>query len=78
MAHTEGAVTLHVIIGTDGSVKEVTPTGGHPLLVPAAVVAVRQWRYRPFLLDGDPIEVDTTVSVDFRLDSSEPNGPSRE
>jgi len=70
-ARIEGPVTLHVLIGTDGSVKEVTPTNGDPLLVPAAIAAVRQWKYRPFVLDGEPAEMDTTITLDFHLDAAE-------
>jgi protein TonB len=40
---------------------------GHPLLVPAAIEAVREWRYRPYLLNGEPVEVETTITVVFQL-----------
>jgi periplasmic protein TonB len=40
---------------------------GHPMLVPAAIEAVKQWRYRPFLLNGEPVEVETTITVTFQL-----------
>jgi protein TonB len=66
-AHIEGTVLLHSIIGTDGSVKELQPISGPPQLVDAAMDAVRQWRYQPTLLNGKPVEVDTTFSVQFNL-----------
>ena len=58
---------LHAIIGKDGSVQQLEVLTGHPLLVQAALDAVRQWRYRPTLLNGEPVEVDTTIDVIFSL-----------
>jgi protein TonB len=63
----QGTVRLHAIIGKDGAVKELTLESGHPLLVQAALDAVRQWRYQPTLLNGEPVEVDTTIDVIFTL-----------
>lgn len=63
----EGTVRLHAIIGIDGSVRELEIESGHPLLVNAALHAVRQWRYRPTRLNGEPVEVDTTITVIFEL-----------
>jgi protein TonB len=60
-------VRLHAIIGKDGSVQQLEVLTGHPLLVQAALDAVRQWRYRPTLLNGEPVEVDTTIDVIFSL-----------
>jgi TonB family protein len=65
--HVTGTVVLHVIIGTDGSVEEVSYESGPTRLADAAADAVRQWRYRPILLNGIAVEVDTTVSVTFSL-----------
>jgi protein TonB len=62
-----GTVRLHAIIGKDGSVQQLEVLSGHPLLVQAALDAVRQWRYRPTLLNGEPVEVDTTIDVIFSL-----------
>jgi protein TonB len=62
-----GTVRLHAIIGKDGTVRELTLESGHPLLVQAALDAVRQWRYQPTLLNGEPVEVDTTIDVIFSL-----------
>jgi periplasmic protein TonB len=56
---------LNTIIGIDGSVQESRAIAGDPLLVPAAIAAVKQWKYKPYLLDGQPITMDTTVKVDF-------------
>src|SRR5271163_2173040 len=62
-----GTVRLHAIIGKDGSVQSLTLESGHPLLVQAALDAVKQWRYQPTLLNGVPVEVDTTIDVVFSL-----------
>jgi protein TonB len=62
-----GTVRLHAIIGKDGSVQQLEVIQGHPLLVQSALDAVRQWRYRPTLLNGEPVEVDTTIDVIFSL-----------
>ena len=63
----QGTVKLHAIIAKDGSVQQLEVVSGHPLLVQAALDAVRQWRYKPTLLNGEPVEVDTTVDVIFTL-----------
>lgn len=68
-ARIQGNVVLHAIIAKDGSIQELQVLSGHPLLVQAALDAVRQWRYQPTLLNGDPVEVDTTVTVVFTLSS---------
>ena len=62
-----GTVRLHAIISKDGTIKELEVTSGHPLLQQAALDAVRQWRYQPTLLNGEPVEVDTTIDVIFSL-----------
>ncbi len=66
-ARVQGSVRLECVIGEDGRVSEVVVVDGHPLLDPAAIEAVRQWRYRPTLLNGVPVSVVLTVVVDFRL-----------
>jgi protein TonB len=66
-AHIQGTVILHAIISKDGSVQELTYVSGPPLLMKTAMDAVRQWRYQPTLLNGEPVEVDTTISVVFNL-----------
>jgi TonB family protein len=66
-AHIQGNVILHAIIGTDGAIKNLELVSGDPLLAKAAVEAVKKWRYRPTLLNGKPIEVDTTVTITFQF-----------
>jgi periplasmic protein TonB len=62
-----GTVRLHAIIGKDGTIQQLEVMSGHPLLQQSALDAVRQWRYQPTLLNGDPVEVDTTIDVIFSL-----------
>ena len=62
-----GAVELVGIIGTDGRIRELQLVKGHPLLVRAALDAVRQWVYRPTYLNGDPVEVVSPITVNFTL-----------
>jgi protein TonB len=66
-AHVSGTVILHAIISKDGTVQELQYVSGPPLLMKAAMDAVRDWRYTPTQLNGDPVEVDTTISVVFAL-----------
>lgn len=66
-ARIQGTVRLQAIIAKDGSVIQLEVQSGHPLLVQAALDAVRQWRYQPTLLNGEPVEVVTTVDVVFTL-----------
>jgi len=65
--HIQGVVLLHVNLDKEGNVYNVELISGHPLLAPAAIDAVRQWKYRPYLLNGEPVEVDTQVQVNFTL-----------
>src|SRR6202047_3528714 len=62
-----GTVRLHAIISKSGSVESLEVLSGHPLLVRAAMDAVQQWKYKPTLLNGEPVEVDTTIDVIFSL-----------
>jgi protein TonB len=62
-----GTVRLHAIISKDGTIIQLEVINGHPLLQQAALDAVRQWRYQPTLLNGEPVEVDTTIDVIFSL-----------
>ena len=66
-AHVGGTVVLHAIIAKDGSIQQLSVISGPPMLVGAATDAVRQWRYKPYLLNGEPTEVDTTITVNFNL-----------
>ena len=66
-AGIQGAVVLNVVIRSDGNIGDVSLVSGHPLLVEAAVEAVKQWAYRPYYRDGQPMEVETLVVVEFTL-----------
>ncbi len=68
-ARIQGTVRLQAVIAKDGSIVELQVLAGHPLLVQAALDAVRQWRYQPTLLNGEPVEVVTTIDVVFTLSS---------
>ncbi|HXW55598.1 MAG TPA: TonB family protein [Candidatus Cybelea sp.] len=77
-AHIEGTVVLHTIIGKDGAVQTLQFVSGPPLLMRAAMDAVRQWIYKPTLLNGEPVEVDTTIDVVFTLGTtSEDSAPAK-
>jgi TonB family protein len=69
-ANIAGDVELHAIIGKDGTIIHLEAVSGHPLLVQAALDAVKQWRYMPTLVNGDPVEVDTTITIPFALDGT--------
>ena len=62
-----GMVQLQAVIGRDGRIQDLQVVGGHPLLIAAAVEAVRQWVYQPTTLNGTPVEVLTTINVTFTL-----------
>jgi len=66
-ARIQGEVVLSAIISKTGEIQNLVLVSGHPMLVPAAIQAVKQWRYRPFLLNGEPVEVETTITVTFQL-----------
>ena len=66
-AHIQGSVTLETLIGANGRVQQVTPVSGNPQLADAAVNAVRQWRYKPFTVDGHKVPIRTQVTVTFML-----------
>lgn len=67
--HLTGTVRLRAVIAADGSVRQVDVISGNPLLVQPAVAAVREWRYRPTRLNGEPVEVETLITVNFVLDA---------
>jgi len=62
-----GKVELHAVIGTDGSIQELHVVSGDPLFVDSALEAVRQWHYRPTSLNGQPVEIDTFITVIYTL-----------
>ena len=63
----QGAVVLKVNLDREGNVANIQLVTGHPLLAPAAIEAVKQWKYRPYLLNDAPTEVETQVTVNFTL-----------
>jgi protein TonB len=66
-ARISGVVHLAAVISKDGTIQDLKAVGGHPLLIPAALEAVRQWVYQPTLLNGEPVEVVTQIDVNFTL-----------
>lgn len=66
-ARVQGPVVLEAIISKDGTIGNLQLISGHPLLVQAAIAAVTQWRYRPYILNGAAIEVETRITVNFML-----------
>ena len=67
LARIQGTARLEALIATDGTIKDLKVVSGHPLLVKAALEAVESWRYRPTLLNGQPVEVETEIDVNFSL-----------
>lgn len=68
-ARVQGEVVLTAVISSSGEIENLQLVSGHPMLVPEAIAAVRQWRYKPYLLNGQPVEVETTITVIFSLSS---------
>jgi protein TonB len=66
-ARIQGTVILQAQISKDGSIENLQLVSGHPMLAPAAIEAVKQWKYKPYLLNGEPVVVDTQVQVNFTL-----------
>ena len=66
-ARVQGDVVLKAIVSKEGNIKQLELISGHPMLAPAAIEAVQQWHYRPFLLNGEPVEVETQVTVTFLM-----------
>jgi len=66
-ARIQGTVILQAEISKDGSIQNLQLISGHPMLAPAAIEAVKQWKYRPYLLNGEPVEVETQIQVNFTL-----------
>jgi TonB family protein len=63
----QGAVVMRITIGKDGLIKDVQLISGHPALSPAAMDAVKHWEYKPYLLNGEPVEIETQVTINFTL-----------
>lgn len=68
-ARVQGEVVLSAVISVNGDIENLQLVSGHPMLVPAALTAVKQWKYKPYLLNGQPTEVETTITVIFTLSS---------
>jgi len=66
-ARIQGVVILQAQISKEGNIENLQLISGHPMLAPAAIEAVKQWKYKPYLLNGEPVEVDTQVQVNFTL-----------
>ena len=65
--HREGRVELRAIIGTDGSIQSLQVVSGDPLFLQSAVDAVQQWRYKPTILNGQPVAIDTYITVIYTM-----------
>jgi TonB family protein len=65
--HVQGTVILRAVISKDGRIVDLKPVSGPKDLIPAAIGGVQQWRYRPYLLAGEPVEVETLITVNFQL-----------
>ncbi len=66
-ARIQGTVVLEALIGKDGSIQNLHVVSGHPMLTNAALEAVKEWKYKPYFLNGEPVEVSTTINVNFTL-----------
>jgi protein TonB len=66
-ARIQGVVVLQAVISKEGAIENLRVLAGHPMLAPAAIEAVRQWRYRPYVLNNEPVEVETQITVNFSL-----------
>jgi protein TonB len=66
-ARIQGVVVLEALIGKDGTIQNLHVVSGHPMLTNAALEAVKEWRYKPYYLNGEPVEVVTTINVNFTL-----------
>jgi len=66
-ARIQGSVILQAEISKDGTIQNLRLISGHPMLAPAAIEAVKQWRYKPYFLNGEPVEVETQITVNFSL-----------
>jgi TonB family protein len=73
-ARIQAPVVLKVLISKSGDVEKIELVSGHPMLAPAAIEAVKQWKYKPYLVNGDPVEVATTVTVNFTLSGKPAEG----
>jgi periplasmic protein TonB len=70
-ARIQGTVVLSALIGKDGSIQNLHVVSGHPMLTNSALEAVKEWKYKPYILNGEPVEVETTINVNFSLSGAE-------
>jgi periplasmic protein TonB len=70
-ARIQGTVVLSALIGKDGSIQNLHVVSGHPMLTNSALEAVKEWKYKPYILNGEPVEVETTINVNFSLSGGE-------
>lgn len=73
-ARIQGSVVLQAEISKEGTIQNLQLISGHPMLAPAAIEAVKQWRYKPYLLNGEPVAVETQVVVNFSLSGARHSG----
>jgi protein TonB len=66
-ARVQGPVVLKAVIAKDGTVQHLQLVSGNPMLVASAIDAVKEWRFRPYRLDGQPVEIETTITINFHL-----------
>jgi periplasmic protein TonB len=66
-ARIQGSVLLQAEISKAGDIENLRLISGHPMLAPAAIEAVKQWKYKPYILNGEPVEVETQITVNFTL-----------
>lgn len=66
-ARIQGSVVLQAVISKSGGIENLHLVQGHPMLAPAAIEAVKQWKYKPYFLNGEPVEVETQITVNFTL-----------
>jgi protein TonB len=69
-ARIQGSVVLQAVISKNGVIENLHLVQGHPMLAPAAIEAVKQWKYKPYFLNGEPVEVETVITVNFTLAGS--------
>jgi protein TonB len=67
IAHIQGDVILQATLSKNGTIENLRGVSGHPILIQAALDAVRQWKYKPYILNGEPVEVETTIKVQFHM-----------
>jgi TonB family protein len=75
-AHVQGMVILHALISKDGHIENIAAISGPPMLISSAEDAVKRWVYKPYLLNGEPTEVETTINVNFTFGPPQPAASS--